>query len=147
FFVIQKTGNGFGMLLIVSILLMTIMGANSYTTMAYLRSEMFKAALTAGLLTPIAYSLLPPRAREEFVEIHTPVRDSLIAKRALIRTVVLMAFTALLVSVLDSSNLVLAIGAMFAIIYPYSEQVWQEAWERSISTVLGGLMALVLLAI
>ncbi|HLV84255.1 MAG TPA: hypothetical protein VKY62_10805 [Devosia sp.] len=145
FVVIQKTGNSFGMLLIVSILLMAIMGANSYTTMAYLRSEMFKAALTAGLLTPIAYVLLPPRATQEFVEIHVPVRDELIAKRALIRTVVLMAFTALLLSVLDPSNLILSIGAMFALIYPYTDQVWREARERSVSTLGGGIMALILL--
>ncbi|MHA6692583.1 hypothetical protein [Devosia sp. A449] len=147
FFVIQKTGNSFGMLLIVSVLMMTIMGANSYVTMTYLRGEMFKAALTVGLLTPIAYMLLRPRATEEFVEIHTPVRDDLIAKRALIRTVVLMTFTGLLVTVLDSSNLILAIGAMFAIIYPYTDQVWREARERSISTLGGGILGLILLGL
>jgi hypothetical protein len=147
FFAIQKTGNSLGMLLIVSVLLMGIMGAGSYTAMVYLRAEMFKAALTVALLIPVSYLLLPPQATEEFVELHTPVRDGLVAKRALIRTAVLMVVTALLLTVLDSSNLILAIGAMFAIIYPYTEQVWQEAWERSIATVLGGVLALVLLTI
>lgn len=147
FFVIQKSGNSFGMLLIVSILMMTIMGTGSYVSMTYLRVEMFKAAMTAALLTPIAYALLRPRATTEFVEVHTPVRDNLIAKRALIRTAVLMGFTLLLLTVLDSSNMLLAIGAMFAIIYPYTDQVWQEAKERTISTLGGGIMAMVLLAL
>lgn len=147
FFLIQKTGNSMGMLLIVSILMMTIMGTSSYVSMTYLRAEMFKAAMTAALLTPIAYAVLRPRATTEFVEVHTPVRDTLIAKRALIRTAVLMAFTGLLVTVVDSSNMLLAIGAMFAIIYPYTDQVWQEVRERTVSTLGGGIMALVLLAL
>jgi hypothetical protein len=103
--------------------------------------------MTAALLTPIAYALLRPRATTEFVEVHTPVRDHLIAKRALIRTAVLMGFTLLLLTVLDSSNMLLAIGAMFSIIYPYTDQVWREAKERTISTLGGGIMAMVLLAL
>ena len=147
FYMIQRTGNSFGMLIAVGGVLMSIMGLGNYVAMDYLRTEMTKAALLSALVIPLLYALLPPRATEVAVDIYKPAHPDQHATRAAIRTVVLLGLSAYLYTILDSSNMMLAIGALFVLVFPTRQSVWAEAGQRSFSVILGGALAMTILTL
>ena len=146
-YLIQKTGNAMGMLIIAAAVLMSIMGVSSYTSMDMLRVEMTKAALATALFAPILYWLMPPRTTTLAVDVYVPAEEDGRGARSLIRALVLLALTMYLFTVLDASNMMLAVGAMFVVVFPTQQRLWSEAFERSGSTVLGGAMALAVLGL
>lgn len=147
FYMIQRTGNSLGMLIAVGGVLMSIMGLGSYQAMDYLRAEMTKAALLSAVVIPLLYALLPPRTTQLAVDVYAPAHPDQHVMRAAIRTVVLLALSAYLYTILDSSNMMLAIGALFVLVFPTRRSVWQEAGQRSFSVILGGGLALGILAL
>ena len=147
FFMVQMRGDSVGMLLAVAIIMMATMGVGSYQSMVYLRSEMTKAALAYAVMAPLLYALLPPRSKELEVEIHVPANDDQRALRALIRAVVMLGVVVFIVGFLGPSEMMLAIGALFVLIFPTQKTGWSEAIERSASTVMGGLLGLAILGL
>ena len=147
FYMIGKTGNPAGMLVIVSALMMSILGSGSYMAMTILRDEMSKAALASAIITPLLYLLIPPATREKAVDVYAPFHEDQLALRAAIRTGVLLLFALWLYAVVDTSNMMLAISAVFVLTFPTSETIFAEAKERSFATIMGGLAALGVLAV
>jgi len=147
FFLIQRTGNGFGMLIAVSAILMGVMGLGSYQAMSYLRSEMGKAALMTILVAPVLYALIPPRTKELMVDVYTPAEGGQHALRAGIRAAVVLVATVLLSTIIDFSNMMLAIAALYVLVFPTRQTIWREAGQRSFSVVLGGAVGLAILAL
>jgi len=146
FYMIQRTGTAFGMLIIVAGVLMTIMGLGSYTAMDYLRAEMTKAALCSAVVIPVLYALLPPATSELHVDDAGPAFGYGWGTRAAIRTVVLLGYTLFLYTILDFSNMMLAIAGMFVLVHSTRQSIWREAGQRSFSVLLGGLAGLGILA-
>jgi len=147
FYMIGKTGNPAGMLVIVSALMMSILGTGSYMAMTVLRDEMSKAALASAVITPLLYLLIPPGTREKAVDVYAPFHEDQLALRAAIRAGVLLLFSFWLYAVIDTTNLMLAVSAVFVLTFPTSETIFAEARERSLSTVMGGIAALAVLAV
>lgn len=146
FYLIGKTGNPFGMLIIVSAMMTSVLGTGTYQAMIVLRDEMSKAALCAAIFTPLLYLIIPPATREQAVDIYVPYHEDQLALRAAIRAGVLLLFSFWLYSISDSSNMMLGVGAVFVLTFPTSETLFAEARERSLSTLMGGAVALVALA-
>lgn len=66
--------------------------------------------------------------------------------RGAVRGVVLLLLTYWLYTVVDQSNMMLAIAAIFVMVFPTRERLWDEARQRIHATVLGGALALAVLA-
>lgn len=147
FYLIQITGSAVGMLFIVAAALITIMGLGSYEAMALLRSEMTKAAFFTAVVSPFLYMLLPVRTKEMNVDVYIPADENGRVTRAVIRTAVMLAFTLYLYTILDFGNVILAIGAMFVLVFSTRDTVWRETGVRSFAVTLGGLLSLLVLGI
>lgn len=147
FYMIQKTGNAFGMLIIVGAALMSIMGLGNYQAMVFLRSEMSKAAICSAFVIPVLYALLPPRTQEPNVDQYVPSFNHGWGGRAAIRAVVMLGYSLYLYTVLDFSNMMLAIAGMFVLVHSTRRSIWAEAGQRSFSVLLGGLLGMSILAV
>lgn len=142
FYLIQRTGNAAGMLIIVATALMSIMAISSYQSMFLLRGEMSKAALATGVITPILYALLPPKTSAKNVDHPEPAYPDNWGIRALIRTVIMFGYCFTLYAFLDASNMFLALAGMFVLVQSKPESIWSETKMRIGSVLLGGIIAL-----
>lgn len=147
FYMIQRTGNPIGMLILMVGVMVSIMGFTSYQALDMLRDELTKVALCTAILTPILYALLPPATTEKHVTVAIPAFDYGWATRAAIRTVVLLGYSMFLYTVIDSSNMMIAIAGVFVLCHSSARSVWEEASWRSFSVLVGGGLALSVLGI
>ena len=143
---ILRTGNPLGMLVLVASALMSIMGLNSVPGMDFLRDVFIEGSAVALCLIPLLYALLPPATREPAVEVYPVGTGSHYFLRGTIRGVVLLLLTYWLYTVVDQSNMMLAVAAIFVMVFPTRERLWEEARQRIHATVLGGALALTILA-
>ncbi len=89
FYLLQKTGNPFGMLLVIVTALISIMGMSSIPAMRIMRDGFTEACIVAAILIPLVYAVFPPATGERMVEQYVP-SPSPHALSALIRTAVLL---------------------------------------------------------
>lgn len=147
YFIVLKTGNPVGMLLLISIVMMSVMGAKSMQAMEVIKDTFVEGALVALFLIPVMYLLLPSKAQEPLLEVYTPDPHGSHWQRAAIRSFALLLLLVWLYTVLDASNMILAIAAVFALVFPTKEHQFAEARERTYATVIGGIIALCILAV
>ncbi len=147
YLVILKTGNPIGMLLLVSITLMSVMGAKSLPAMLVIKDSFIEGALTALVVIPILYWWLPTVAKTPLIENYTPDQHGYHFQRAVIRSCVMLLLLAWLYTVLDTRNMILVMAAVFSLVFPTKEHQFDEAKERSLATVLGGALALTVLGL
>ena len=143
---ILRTGNPLGMLILVASALMSIMGMNSTPGMQFLRNVFIEGAAVALCVIPLLYALLPPATREAAVEVYPPGTGARFGQRGAIRGAVLLLLTYWLYTVVPESNMMMAVAAIFVMAFPTRERRWAEARERIFATVLGGGLALAVLA-
>ena len=124
---ILKTGGPFGMLIAVVAVLMSVMGMNSLASMNVMRDALVEASLGALVTVPLLYALLPAATREVFVEVYEPAGGGHDDPRTLIQGGVLLLLAFWLYTILETSNLVLAIAAVFVLVFPTAERQFAEA--------------------
>lgn len=146
-YLILKTGNPIGMLILIVTVLMSVMGMNSLIAMELMRDAFIEGSLIALLTTPLLYLLLPPVSTKEMIEVHPPAPGEHIILQALIRGAVLLLQTFWLYTVVDETSVMLAMAAVFVLVFPSREQLFAEAKERTFATVLGGGMALLIVTL
>lgn len=147
FYLAMKSSNPIAVLLIMPLIITSVLGLSSYQSMVMLRDEMTKAALFTALATPVLYYIFPPKAKWLDDPVYKAVLTDGIAARAAIRTFVLMLFCAWTYAVLGGSNMMLAMGATFALMFPTRDTLIGEAMERTHATILGGGIGLVIMVI
>ncbi len=147
YFIILRSGSPTGMLLLMGAVLMSVMGMHSLTIMFVMRDAFIEACLGALIIIPLLYWLLPPHNNTPFIEVYEPDQRGEHALRALIRGLVLMLLIFWLYTVVDSSNIMLAMAGVFVLVFPTRERQFAEAWERTFATFVGGGMALLILAV
>lgn len=145
--IILKTGNPIGMLLLISLTLMSVMGAKSLPAMVVIKDAFVEGAITALFVIPILYWLIPTKAKVPLKEIYVPDPHGYHWQRAIIRALVLLLLLGWLYTILDTSNLVLAMAAVFALVFPTRKHQFEEAKERSFATAVGGIFALLVLGL
>lgn len=143
---ILRTGNPMGMLILVASALMSIMGMNSVPGMSYLRDVFIEGAAVALGVIPLVYALLPPATRAKAVEVYPVGSGGRFWLRGAIRGGVLLLLTGWLYTIVNESNMMLAVAAIFVMVFPTRERLWSEARQRVHATVLGGAVALAVLA-
>lgn len=147
YYLILRTGNPIGMLLLVGTVLMSVMGMNSVTAMNMMRDAFVEAGIAAAVIIPVLYVIFPAGTNEQAEEDYTPAEGGQYWLRAMIRGVVLMALMLWLYSVIDASNIILVLAAVFVLVFPSRKKLFAEAWERTVATMLGGCATLVILVI
>jgi len=147
YYIILRTGNPIGMLVAIVAVLMSVMRMSSAVLMDYMRDGFIEASFCALFVIPVLYLLFPPRSQEMMIEVYRPGTESHHGLRALIRGGVLLMLSFWLYAVLDSSNMILAVAAVFVLVFPTREQLFAEAWERTFATVIGTAVAFLILHI
>ncbi len=137
YYIILSTGNPIGMLIAIVAVLMSVMRMSSAVMMDYMRDGFIEASLCALVAIPLLYAVFPPRTKEMMIEIYQPASEGHHLLRAVIRGGVLLLLSFWLYAVLDSSNMMLAIAAVFVLVFPAREQLYAEAWQRTIATLIG----------
>ncbi|SEQ12628.1 FUSC family protein [Thalassovita taeanensis] len=148
FFITRMTGSPIGMLVLIAASLMSIMGMKQRVMIFYFRDGFIQGALIALIAIPILYWLLPPRTQHVHEDENRPAYGHFVAG-ALIRAVVMMGMTFWLYAVLPAQDMLLAVAAVFVLVFPTRKEAFAEAKERVYATVIGsgvGLLVLWLLA-
>lgn len=147
YYLILRTGNPIGMLLLVGTVLMSVMGMNSVTAMNMMRDAFVEAGMAAAVIIPVLYVIFPAGTNEQAEEDYTAAQGGQYWLRAMIRGAVLMALMLWLYSVIDASNIILVLAAVFVLVFPSRKKLFAEAWERTVATLLGGCATVVILVI
>ncbi|MEI2685690.1 MAG: FUSC family protein [Cypionkella sp.] len=144
FRMILQTRRPLGMLVIIVALLMSIMGMNGTATLEIMRDGFVQASLVALVIGPLVYILLPAKTREMHVDEPEP-RNGLLEVGAAIRATVLLGLSFWLYSVMQPSDMMMAMIAAMVIVFPTRTRVWDEAFQRVRATLLGTGIALPML--
>ena len=147
FWVIRRTGSPIGMLIIIAAALMSIMGLKNAAMLFYFRDGFTQGALLSIVAVPLLYWLIPPASQAvherkvQLIEDHRGIGS-------LNRAVVLLLLCFWLYAVMPASDMILAIGAIFVLVFPTRGQAVSEAIQRSLATLYGtGAALLILLAL
>lgn len=142
---ILATGAPAGMLVVVITVLMSVMGMHGSATVESLRDGFLQASLVALVLAPLAYLLFPPRTTELHIDTPRPGGGN-VTVGAAIRATVLLGLSFWLYSVMQPSDMMMAVIAAMVLVFPTRRAVFFEARQRIRATLYGGMMALGVLA-
>lgn len=143
---ILKTGSPAGMLIIIVTVLMSVMGMHGSATVDALRIGFLQASLVALVLAPLVYLIFPPRTKQQQVDTPQPEGGN-IAMGAAIRASVLLGLSFWLYSVMQPSDMMMAVIAAMVLVFPTRKAVFFEAQQRIRATLYGGVTALLVLAV
>ncbi|KGB83788.1 MAG: FUSC family protein [Confluentimicrobium sp.] len=146
FYITRRTGSPFGMLILVAASLMSIMGMKERAALFYFRDGFIEGSLVALVAVPVLYYLLPAASNQVHVDEPEPAWGHH-GKGSLIRAVVMMLLSFWLHAILPASDMLLAVAAVFVLVFPTREQVFSEARERVIATAYGAGLSIVILTI
>ncbi|TDT77983.1 fusaric acid resistance family protein [Litoreibacter halocynthiae] len=144
FRMILKTGAAMGMLIIIVALLMSIMGMHGTATLETMRDGFAQASVVALVVGLLVYILLPARTKEIHVDEPVPTTGNLEIGAA-IRATVLIGLSFWLYSVMQPSDMMMAMVAAMVIVFPTGTRVWDEAFQRIRATLYGAVVALLIL--
>ncbi len=146
FRMILKTGAPLGMLIIIVAVLMSVMGMHGTATVETMRDGFIQAALVAAVIGPLVYLILPARTSRKHVDAPVPSPGN-IETGAAIRATVLLGLSFWLYSVMQPSDMMMAMIAAMVIVFPTRTAVWSEAGQRVRATLYGTGIALGILAL
>ena len=146
FRMILQSGAPAGMLIIVIAVLMSVMGMHGSATVEALRDGFFQASLVALVLGPLVYLLFPPRTREQHVDTPQPGGGN-IAVGAAIRASVLMGLSFWLYTVMQPSDMMMAVIAAMVLVFPTRQAVFSEAAQRVRATFYGCAVGMAILGL
>ncbi|MDN5780920.1 MAG: FUSC family protein [Luteimonas sp.] len=145
FRMILVSGAPAGMLVVIVTVLMSVMGMHGSATVESMRDGFVQASLVALVLAPLAYLLFPAATTAQHVDDPTPgVGNANIG--AAIRATVLLALSFWLYSVMQPSDMMMAVIAAMVLVFPTRDAVFSEAIQRIRATLLGAAVALGILA-
>lgn len=144
FRMILSTGAGMGMLIIIVAVLMSVMGMHGTATVETMRDGFVQAAIVAAIIGPLVYILLPAATRETHVDAPVP-SGGRIDVGAAIRATILLGLSFWLYAVMQPSDMMMAMVAAMVMVFPTTERVWQEAFQRIRATVQGAVAAALVL--
>ena len=146
FWVIRRTGSPIGMLIIMAAALLSIMGLKNPALLFTFRDGFTQGALLSVAVVPVLYWLIPPATQDVHLRDVQLVADHRGAG-SLIRAAVLLLLCFWLYAVMPASDMILALGAIFVLVFPTRGQAMSEALQRSLATLYGTFAALAVLLV
>ena len=146
FWVIRRSGSPIGMLIIMAAALMSIMGLKAPSMLFYFRDGFTQGALLSVVLVPVLYWLIPPASQRVHIRKVDLVEDHH-GIGSLNRAFVLLLLCFFLYAVMPASDMILALGAIFVLVFPTRGDVVSEAVQRTLATLYGTGAALLILLV
>lgn len=146
YLMILRTGAQAGMLIVIVAVLMSVMGMHGSATVETMRDGFVQASIVGLVVAPLVYLLAPPRTREPHVDDPKPGGGN-VAVGAAIRATVLLALSFWLYSVMQPSDMMMAVIAALVLVFPTRRSVVWEAAQRVRATFYGSAAAVVALTI
>ena len=146
FRMILSSGAPAGMLIIILAVLLSVMGMNGNATIETLRDGFVQASLVGLVLGPLVYWLIPAATREQHVDEPVPTAGN-VSLGAAIRASVLLGLSFWLYSVMQPSDMMMAVIAAMVLVFPTRRAVFYEASQRVRATFYGAAMALPVLVL
>jgi len=144
FLMILRTNSQAGMLIVVMTVLVSIMGMHGNARVEMLRDGFVQASLVALVIAPVVYFLVPAHTRAMHIaDPQADGGDHVVA--AVIRASVLLFVTFWLYSVMQPSDMMMAVIAAMVLVFPTRQTVYSEAWQRVRATAYGGALAAAIL--
>ncbi|EKE45255.1 hypothetical protein OCGS_0345 [Oceaniovalibus guishaninsula JLT2003] len=144
FRLILRTGAQAGMLIVVITVLMSVMGMHGTALVETMRDGFLQASLVALVLAPLVYLLFPPRTDLIHVDAPVPTSGS-VEVGAAIRATVLLGLSFWLYSVMQPTDMMMAVIAAMVLVFPTRRAVFWEARQRVRATLYGGGAAMLVL--
>ena len=141
FRMILQSGAQAGMLIVIVTVLMSVMGMHGSATVETLRDGFTQASLVALVIGPLVYLLFPARTTEQHVDDPVP-GGGIVTLGAAIRATVLLALSFWLYSVMQPSDMMMAVIAAMVLVFPTRHAVYFEASQRIRATLQGAAIAL-----
>lgn len=146
FLMILRTGAQLGMLIIIIAVLVSVMGLNSIAAAEAMRDGFTQASLLSLVLGRLVHALLPARTAELHVRDPQPAPGN-VGVGAAIRASLLLLVSLWLYTVLQPSDIMLAMITAMVLVFPTGKAALAEANERVLVTLYGGAMTAVVLAL
>ena len=144
FYITRSSGTPLGMIVVLVSALMSVTGLKSQDLIFVFRDSMMMGVAVAMLLTPVVHWLFPANT-DEIMERGTSPAWGYHFEGAIIRAVILMGLCFWLYAVLPPSDMMLAVAAIFVLMFPSRETAFNEARNRVVATFYGGIAAVVAL--
>ena len=144
FRMILQSGAQTGMLIVIVAVLMSVMGMHGSATVETLRDGFVQASLVALVIGPLVYLLFPARTSEQHVDEPVPGSGN-VTLGAAIRATVLLGLSFWLYSVMQPSDMMMAVIAAMVLVFPTRHAVYFEAGQRIRATLQGSAIALAVL--
>ena len=141
FRMILQSGAQAGMLIVIVAVLMSVMGMHGNATVETLRDGFAQASLVALVIGPLVYFLFPARTSEQHVDEPVPNTGN-VTLGAAIRASVLLGLSFWLYSVMQPSDMMMAVIAAMVLVFPTRAAVFFEARQRIHATLHGSAVAL-----
>lgn len=142
FLMILRTGAQLGMLIIIIAVLVSVMGLNSIAAAEAMRDGFTQASLLSLVLGRLVHALLPARTAELHVRDPQPAPGN-VGVGAAIRASLLLLVSLWLYTVLQPSDIMLAMITAMVLVFPTGKAALAEANERVLVTLYGGAMTAV----
>ena len=146
FYLTRRTGSGVGMLLLVAAMMMSIAGMKTPALLNVFRDGFLLGCGVALVINPLLYLVVPSATREVHVDAPRPAAGHHGAG-SLIRALVVFGLCFWFYAVLPPSDIILAISAIFPLIFPTRQEAFAEAVERSLATFYGAGAAVAVLMV
>lgn len=141
FRMILQSGAQAGMLIVIVAVLMSVMGMHGSATVETLRDGFTQASLVTLVIGPLVYLIFPSRTTEQHVDEPVPGGGN-VTLGAAIRATVLLALSFWLYSVMQPSDMMMAVIAAMVLVFPTRHAVYFEASQRIRATLQGAAIAL-----
>ena len=138
FYFTRRTGSPLGMLIILLSALTSVIAMKGIDNVFYLRDSTIQATLISLIGTPLLYALFPAKTLESHTPVETPA-DDFFVHGALIRATVLMLLCFWLYAVLPASDIMMAVAAIFVLMFPTRDAAMEEAASRNFATIYGAI--------
>ncbi len=142
----RQTGNVLGFLIAMISVLLSIMAMQSRAMLDIARDDIITGCVSVAVVMTLLYALMPARTNVIQDNVVLMARRSLLAG-SILRALVVTGYCFWLYSVLPASDMLLAMMALFPLVYPGRGSMIAEARERVLGTVLGIAATVAVLAI
>ncbi|GAC14027.1 FUSC family protein [Aliiglaciecola lipolytica] len=140
YYMILKTGAQAGMLIIVVAVLMSVMGMHGNVILMSMRDGFVQASLVTLVIIPIVFFIFPPKTKEMHVDEPVPTNRN-VTLNACIRATVLSGLSFYIYTVMEPSDMMLAVIAAMVIVFPTRYAMLYEAKQRVMATCFGCVAA------
>lgn len=142
----RQKGDNLGFIVAMIVVLLSTMALQPRAVLDMMRDELMLDCVAGALVITLLYALIPPRTKLVHQDAPQIASENLLAGSVL-RAFVVTCYCFWLYAVLPASDMIMALTALFPLVYPGRRSMLDEARARLLGTVLGLLIVVAVLAV